>query len=172
MDVNVDNASTLALEAIPADTPALVAALKEHLKKQGLVIKSLKVDGVDVFAREYDPAVPITETTSVEVTTENATEFATRILSELEEVLPDLPTACHSLAAVFQGNAPVEGFEPFQQLAEIWSVVKERQLEAAAALERACFTSCASSRSPPCACERKYWTGYLLRSRMVCLPNR
>ena len=55
-------------------------------------------------------------------------------LRDLEQVIPELPTACRSLAEIFQGNAPAEGYEPFDKLAEIWSHIKTREMQVASAL--------------------------------------
>ncbi|MDX9972139.1 MAG: hypothetical protein RBU21_04010 [FCB group bacterium] len=132
MDVKVDNDRTLSLETVPADALALAAAIDRKLSKQGRVINSLRIDGTDVLAEDCNlAAIALTETAVVEVATEDARALTDRILGELDEALAELPSACHALAAVFQGNAPTEGFEPFQQLAEIWSVIKTRQLDAA-----------------------------------------
>lgn len=137
MDVKVDNNCTMSFEDTPADTLALVAAVNDHLKKQGRVIKSLTIDGLDIFPKDMQAVAdrPVGEATAVVVISEEAGAFAARVLEELEVVLPELPKACHALAAVFQGNTPTEGFEPFRKLAEIWTVVKARQLEAVEVLD-------------------------------------
>jgi hypothetical protein len=137
MDVKLDSNTTVSLEGTPANLLSLVDSLSEHLKKQHRVIRSLSIDGVDIQPQEMQSIGerPVDESADVVVTSEEASAFAARLLDELEDVLPELPAACHALAAVFQGNEPTEGYEPFRQLTEIWSVVKARQLEAADALD-------------------------------------
>ncbi len=56
-------------------------------------------------------------------------------LDGLTDTLPELASACRKLAAVFQSEIPEEGYEPFQELAEIWEFVKARQRLAAEALD-------------------------------------
>jgi hypothetical protein len=51
-----------------------------------------------------------------------------KCLDELVAILPDLPHACRSLAEVFHSGTPEDGYEPFQELANIWSLIKTREI--------------------------------------------
>lgn len=137
MDVKVDNCRRLSLEGTPPDLLTAIVAIGDCLKKEGRAILSVTLDG-----RAWSPenllelgAQPLTEASEIEVTSEALSTLVDRTLRELEEVLPELPKACHALAAIFQGSTPTEGYEPFQRLAEIWSAVKARELEVAAVLD-------------------------------------
>jgi hypothetical protein len=133
MDVTVDNVRNVPLEGNPADIRAAITALSSMLRQQGRIIQALKIDGQELRADNTESLLnrPVTEVATLEAVSEDLSAYAGRLLEEMQPVLPELSQACHDLAAVFQGNQPEEGFEPFQRLAEIWSVIKSRELEVA-----------------------------------------
>lgn len=136
MDVIVDQARHLPVEGTPSDLMSLLAAVTDVLHKEGRAILSLKVEGQEIRPDELTAVGDrsLEGVGTIEITSEAVSVLADRALQELEEVLPELPKACHALAAIFQGRTPTDGYEPFQRLAQIWGAVKERELEAAQAL--------------------------------------
>lgn len=138
MDVIVDGARNFAVEGEPADVLAVVSAADEFLRKQGRMIVSVNVDGEpvapeDLVARLGGRAVAGAHT--LEIASEALDDLVDRCLAELRASLPELPAACRSLSAVFHGEDPRAGYEPFEQLAEIWGHIKERERLVATALD-------------------------------------
>ena len=137
MDVIVDGTKGFTPKEEPADVMELVVAVSDWLHEQGRSIMAVKTDG-----EAMDPATmvevltgkPLSSVDKLEIDSEHTARLVGESLAELEAVLPELPKACHDLAAVFQGADPVSGYQPFQELADIWSHVKSRQKMIADAL--------------------------------------
>lgn len=125
MEVIVDGDRNVVLDGHPTDAIGTVVAANTYLKERGRVILSVKADGREVAAEELPG---LSQVSRLEITSENVVELVQRSFEELDEVLLELPKVCHSLAAVFQGDAPSEGYEPFEKLAEIWGTVKSQEL--------------------------------------------
>lgn len=137
MRVIVDGAEGFRFEGEPADVLAAVTAIADALNTQGRAMMSVRVDGKDMRAAELVEALGAlspADVETVEVTSESIRDLVDTSLSELEKALPELPTACHELARIFQGDTPTDGFEPFTRLAEIWEAVKSREIQVADAL--------------------------------------
>lgn len=137
MEVMVDGARFSFAEP-PKDVIGAVAAVSERLQQQGRSIMRVNVDGqpldpaslVEVLSKK-----PIDAVRTLSFESESVAKLVEESLRELESVLPELSKACHELAAIFQGADPQSGYEPFEQLAEIWSHVKTRQSLIANALD-------------------------------------
>jgi len=137
MDVIVDGNRDFILQGEPEDVLSVVAAVSEFLQKKGRAILVLKADGQNIAPGTLLDSFkdkPLADVGTLEVESANVAELVEGSLKDLSDTLPELPKACHELAAVFQGNAPEEGFEPFQRLAEIWANVKSREILVANAL--------------------------------------
>ncbi len=138
MDVIVDGESNFELTGEPEDVLSVMGAVSEFLSEQGRGIMSVAVDGVavtpDKVVEELEDR-PLSEVKVLEIGSEDVGSMVGTCLSELEKALPDLPDACRSLAEVFHSETPEEGYEPFQELADIWSFVKTRELLVANALQ-------------------------------------
>ncbi len=138
MDIIVDGNRNFHLEGEPADVLAAVVAVSDFLHDQGRAIMAVKADGKDVSSDalvESFQDVPLKELNCVEVTSEELSGLIESCLTEIQSVIPDLPEACRGLAAVFQGEEPEQGYEPFEQLAGIWGTLKAREMQIANALE-------------------------------------
>ncbi|NUM53203.1 MAG: hypothetical protein HUU46_06140 [Candidatus Hydrogenedentes bacterium] len=130
MEVIVDGTPGFTTDAAPTDVMGLIAAISVSLQNNGRAILAVKADGEELQpARmvEVLSGKPLDAVEKLEVTSELTSKLVADSLAELEAVIPDLAKVCHELAAVFQGAEPQSGFEPFQQLANIWSHVKSRQ---------------------------------------------
>jgi len=137
MKVIVDGNQNFALEGSPANVLAAVAAANKFLRDRGRAIMSLKADGKDIPYSELNEELgerAVEDVDVLEIESADIGQLVDEALRELEKALPDLPVACRSLAAVFQGESPQDGFEPFQSLAEIWRHVKTRELHVASAI--------------------------------------
>lgn len=137
MDVVVDGKSNFELKGAPSNVFAVVAAVNEFLQEQGRGILSISVDGVVVPPSRLLDSLkekPLGDVQVLEVKSERVAELVETYLRELDAVLGELPKACHELGAIFQGERPEEGYEPFHHLAEIWREVKSRESIVAEAL--------------------------------------
>ncbi|MBI2432481.1 MAG: hypothetical protein HYV26_06390 [Candidatus Hydrogenedentes bacterium] len=130
MEVIVDGDRGFRVEGQPVDALAVLAAINDHLHSRSRAILSLKLNGTEVAPQQVPEmlrGVPIESVETLEVGSEDLGTLINTCLSELRNVLPDLPKACRDLAAVFHGDQPDEGYQHFTQLANIWSHVKTRE---------------------------------------------
>ena len=137
MDVLVDGQSNFQLDGSPEDLMAVVGAVSEFLLGQDRAMISIAVDGEDVPHEDlqtYSGGHPVAGIKRIEVASRPIAEMITESLDDLEASIPELPGACRKLAAVFHGDAPEEGYDPFNALADIWSHVKQRQAMVATTL--------------------------------------
>ena len=137
MDVIVDGNANFQLQGEPGDVLAAVAAVSDFLQKSGRGILTLRLDGRAIAAEDVVAELggkPLRAARELLVESEQVTKLVDDCLSEIRDVLPDLPRACHELAAVFQGEQPEEGYEPFERLAAIWERIKAREIMAIRAL--------------------------------------
>jgi len=127
MDVIIDGARDFKLTGEPEDLMAVVAVVTEHLEAQGRSVVAVEVDGVSLHPETVEAKLAgrgLSGASEMRFESEDTVVLVRESLADLREALPDLPEACRQLAAIFQGEAPEEGYEPFQELAGIWLYVK------------------------------------------------
>jgi len=137
MDVKIDGVPVGTWEREPEDAIDALALIADGLRTQGRAMVSVTIDGRVLRPEEVSAELSgksLDAVGALAVSSESVSALVAECLSDLEQVLPELPEACHRLAEVFQGDCPETGYEPFQQLAEIWSVIKERELQILSAL--------------------------------------
>ena len=130
MDVILDGASNYDFRGEPDNVLSAVGAVSEYLRQAGRSILSIKVDGSEIAPQDLSARLkgaPASSVGRLEIGSELTTTLVEDCLKGLGENLPELPAICRSLAAVFQGETPEEGFDPFIQLAEVWSHIKSRE---------------------------------------------
>ncbi len=138
MEIILDGATNYDLQGSPDDVFSAVGAVSEFLRREGRSILSVSVDGTSIAPEVMSAKLkdlPTTEVTRVEIGSERIVKLVEDCLTGLGDYLPELPAICRSLAAVFQGETPEEGFEPFVQMAELWSQIKSREALVTNALE-------------------------------------
>lgn len=138
MDVILDGATNYNLEGDPQDMFSAIGAISEYLRQEGRSILSVRVDGTEIAPEELTDRLqntPVCDITRLEIGSEETTKLIEECLQGLEEYLPELPNICRSLATVFQGETPEEGFEPFVEMAGLWSQIKSREALVTNALE-------------------------------------
>lgn len=137
MDVIVDGSSDFKLEGEADNMMDVIAAINQWLQSQSRSIQSVKVDGEELGPDTIEDKLKDRHPGDVsQIVIESASihVLIQQTLDELSQYIPDLSNACRELAQIFQSDRPEEGFQPFEQLAEIWLAVKERQLLVANAL--------------------------------------
>jgi len=138
MKISIDSVSFSGLIEEPRDVLAAVAAVSDYVRTRGRAVMSVRVDGAPVTPDALAETLrnkSAEDVDTLEITTEDIKSLVDNALSELEQVLPDLPQVCRRLAEIFQSEDPDSGYDPFHQLAAIWKTVKERQIQVASALD-------------------------------------
>jgi len=136
--VIVDGERNFAVQGEPEDALAVVAAISDFLRERGRAIMTVTADGKDIQSQDLTKTLEglsLDELSILEVSSDEIATLVDTSLREIMEVLPELPNACHGLAQVFQGENPEEGYEPFEELANIWATIKKRESMAASALD-------------------------------------
>jgi len=137
MDVVVDGKKDFAPARTPADMMEALTWVSEWLDKQKRSIVSVSVDGEPIDSTRLVEVLggkPLNAVQRLEIESIGNSQLVKDALAELESVLPELPSVCRELARIFQGTEPQSGYEPFQQLAGIWSHIKGQQFMIANAL--------------------------------------
>ncbi|PCJ54027.1 MAG: hypothetical protein COA73_14790 [Candidatus Hydrogenedentota bacterium] len=137
MKLTVDNDSHFTLVSNPKTLSDVLLDVTQILGGDGQLIQSIVLNGGDIAPDALTPELGATTLDAIdtlEIVSANMMTLVRESLLEMVEVLPELPAVCHSLAEVLQSDNPVEGFGQFNQLLDIWEVVKERQLQAVNAL--------------------------------------
>lgn len=138
MEVIIDGQRNFEVEGRPESVMEVLGAVEEHLRAHQRGMLSLRVDGEEVPPNQVqarlEPLSPQGVKT-LEITSEELGVLVESVLASLRQVLPELPKACRDLAKVFQGDSPEDGYEPFHQLAQIWSHIKSQERLVVDALE-------------------------------------
>lgn len=129
MDVIVDGNRDFQLTGDPPDVFSVMAAVDAYLQENDRAIQSVKIDGKPVTPEETETlrGMPLSDVSVFEVKSEETRKLVAECLDELELELPNLPGACHELAARFQGESPEDGFAPCEELARAWGYVKTQE---------------------------------------------
>ena len=138
MDVIVDGERNFEVKGQPDDMLAVLGAISDFLREKQRSILTVKLDDRTItpekILKEFQELSP-EEVRILEIGSESVSVLVEESLKEIQEILPELPAACMSLARIFQSDTPEDGFEPFNELANIWSVLKTREILIANALE-------------------------------------
>ncbi len=138
MELIVDGTIRALREETPASIFELVVTVGRQLQEEGRSIMTVQIDGQEISAGilvETMQDKPAASARQVVITSADTRALVNEALSDMQSSLPELPVACQELARVFQSETPDAGYEPFQQLASLWSTIKERELMVANALE-------------------------------------
>jgi len=138
MEIIVDGNAQYPIDDQPDNLFELIVAIGQKLHEQGRSIMSVQLDDEAVSAEALLDSMknkPLDTVQRLVITSENTRDLVYESLSEIEQSLPELPLACHELARLFQSETPDAGYEPFERLATIWGVIKERELMIANAME-------------------------------------
>jgi len=138
MKITIDGSAEPALQKPLEDVFAVVIEVGVRLRARGRSIMSVTVDGKAVPAEALAAQLKDRSLDSVSelvIQSEATRSLVDKSLRELHEALPDLPNACREMAAIFHGEDPDSGYDEFVRLAELWSVIKNRELLIADALD-------------------------------------
>ena len=131
MEVTVDGKRDFVPAGSKDSILSVLGEISDRLRRENRAIMGVRIDGRDLSPASLSDEVTglcIEDVQLLEVMSDDLKGMVLSALRDLEENLPELPLACSNLAAVFHGEHPEEGYEPFQNLAEIWTFVKKQQL--------------------------------------------
>ncbi|MCH7909289.1 MAG: hypothetical protein IIB38_06690 [Candidatus Hydrogenedentes bacterium] len=137
MEITLDGKKQFLLQSDPGTIGAALIEINEYLQANGRALQNIIADGRDVPAEEITSAfgqMPVSDVQRLEIVSADLRALVKESIAELAEVVPELPVACQELAQVLAGDAPEQAFAGFNQLLEIWSVLKERQTQVANSL--------------------------------------
>ena len=137
MDVILDGERDFAVQGSPEDSLAVVGAVSDFLRERGRAIVTINADGEEILPQDLVTSlqgISVEQISVLEIGSGEVAALVETCLRELMAVLPELPNACRSLAEIFQGERPEEGYEPFEELANIWATIKKREAMVANAL--------------------------------------
>lgn len=137
MRLNIDCDSGFAIHEETTSLSGALVEISEHLREQGRSILKIIVDGQDIPPEDLSVIIgdkSVGDVQAVEIQSEDNAKLAVESIREISEVLPELPAACQSLAEVFQTEPPEEGFEKFEEFAQIWTIIKLREEQIASSL--------------------------------------
>ncbi|HOJ32388.1 MAG TPA: hypothetical protein PKY35_00390 [Candidatus Hydrogenedentes bacterium] len=137
MDIIIDGAKNFQPKEEPKDALSLLIEIIDFLRERGRGVLSVRLDGNKMAPDELVSCLkekPLADIQQVEVESAEMSKLIQDALHELEEATAQLPDLCHQLAELFQSESPQHAYDPFQKLAEIWGVVKTRQIQIAQAL--------------------------------------
>lgn len=133
MRVLIDGKPHPVLAASPAGPAAVVREIDEVLEHRGRGIVQLYVNGRPWTIEQVQENLPFLSTAEVdtlEVHSEAMGVLVERLLLEVAGVIDELPSACHSLAAVLTGPERDAGLEEFDRLLEIWDALAAQHQDA------------------------------------------
>ena len=137
MEITLDGKRQFLLQSDPGTIGAALIEINEYLQANGRALQNIIADGRDVPAEEITPAfgqTPVSDIRRLEIVSADIRSLVKESIAELAEVVPELPGACQELAQILAGDAPEQAFAGFNQLLEIWTVLKERQTQVANSL--------------------------------------
>ena len=137
MEITLDGKKQFVLQSDPGSIGAALIEINEYLQANGRALQNIIADGRDIPAEEITPAfgqTPVSDVRRLEIVSADIRTLVKESVAELAEVVPELPVACQELAQILAGDAPEQAFAGFNQLLEIWTVLKERQTQVANSL--------------------------------------
>ena len=137
MEITLDGKRQFLLQSDPGTIGAALIEINEYLQVNGRALQNIIADGRDIPAEEITPAfgqTPVSDIRRLEIVSADIHTLVKESVAELAEVVPELPVACQELAQILAGDAPEQAFAGFNQLLEIWTVLKERQTQVANSL--------------------------------------
>jgi hypothetical protein len=134
MEVIVDGERGVSPSEGHEDVLSVLVEISDIIRAKKKGILKLEVDGVNIPPSEVAEVLsekPLQDVQQLQILTGDLAEMLDSALQALEENVPELPNVCRTLAEVFQGENPEEGFDPFQEIARIWGFIKNQEQLAA-----------------------------------------
>lgn len=137
MEIYLDGARQLTLQAHIATVGAALIELNGWLQRNGRALQRVSIDGREIPAEALTLEIgnmPAAAVSRLEVTSARVADLIAEALDEVETVLPELPVACQTLAQILGGENAAEGVDSIAQVMAIWHALIERRRQIAGAL--------------------------------------
>jgi len=132
MKLTIDNQKGMAFVSNPQNLGELLEAIMIYAQGKSRLIQHIVLDGERLLPNDLTAsrkATPLTDIDILEIETSSTDLIIDDELQNLKEILPDLSAACHSMSQVMQSTVPQNVFQQFNDLMDVWEVVKERQAQ-------------------------------------------
>lgn len=138
MRVLVDGRPHPVLLMAAPSVAVVIAEVDGILEHQGRAIQKVAIDGDTWPLEELADSIAdmsVDEIALVEIFTEDLRVLVERSLTEIDSVIGELPTACHTLAALL--NSPDRGaaLESYAEFEEVWYELLERHRQVLSVLK-------------------------------------
>lgn len=130
MKLTLDEQIDMAFVSNPQTLGELLEAIMEYARGKNRLIQHIVLDGENIHPNDLTHqrnSIPLAEIDTLNVETSDAKTIIEQELANLKEILPELPSACHTMAQVMQSAEPQNVFQQFNDLMDVWDVVKERE---------------------------------------------
>jgi hypothetical protein len=120
----------MAFVSNPQTLGELLEAILDYSQGKNRLIQHIVLDGENIHPNDLTPerhSIRLDDIETLTVETANAETIIQQEISNLKEILPELPSACHNMAQVMQSNTPQNAFQQFNDLMDVWDAVKERE---------------------------------------------
>jgi len=137
MEIYLDGARQLTLQSNIPTVGAALVEMNQWLQRNGRALQRISIDGRDIPAEELTVEIGNTPASGVkrlDVSSARVADLVLEALDEVENVLPEMPVACHTLAQILAGENPEEGLDSLEQILGIWMALCERRRQIADAL--------------------------------------
>jgi hypothetical protein len=111
--------------------------LNTWLQRNGRALQRISIDGREIPAEELTLEIgntPAAKVARLDVSSARVVDLVAEALREVEDVLPEMPVACQTLAQILGGEKPEEALDSLTQVLAIWAALVERRRQIADAL--------------------------------------
>ncbi len=137
MEIYLDGARQLTLQSNIATVGAALVELNAWLQRNGRALQRISIDGREIPAEDLTldiGNIPAANVKRLDVASARVVDLVAEALQEVEEVLPEMPVACQTLAQILGGENPDEALDSLTQVLAIWAALVERRRQIADAL--------------------------------------
>ncbi len=132
MQLIVDGESDYTLSMTPSTLADVLLDITSTMNPQGRVLFSILLNGESISPESLTPQLGerwVADIQSLEIMTASVSDLVVETLSEISEVIHELPSVCEELSITFSGESPSDGFGYFNQLLDLWEALKGRQAQ-------------------------------------------
>jgi hypothetical protein len=130
MLLTVDGQSDYTLSSNPSTLADVLLELSDTFSSQGRLLLAIVLDDQIILPEALTlslGAIRLDGISTLEVTSASIHALVNDSLDEISEVISELPVVCHEIAVKLSSENPASCFAYFNQLLEIWEVIKDRQ---------------------------------------------
>ena len=138
MQLIVDGQKDYSLSSRPSTLSEVLLVLSDEFKTHGRILLGIVLDGEALAPEQLTSQLglqSVVDINSLEVTSASLSELIHETLEEVAEVVVELPVVCREISEALIGDDPASCFGYFNQLLEVWEVLKERQAQVIVNLE-------------------------------------